>query len=119
MAYGKKPMSDMEKKAKMTALKGANKEASNMMKESMQAYDKKDSPALKKHVKEMSDDTGIDFKNDSDSIKDPQRYGNVIGRHVSDENIEAEPEPDSVYDIDELDARIRRLMDQKSKLMKG
>lgn len=118
MAYNKKPMSENEKKAKLTALKDANKTASNAMRDNMTSYGKKDSPELKKHVKSMSDDSKIDFKNDSESIKDPTHYGNVVGRHISDEDIDCEPESDSKYNIDELDARIRDLMEQKHKIMR-
>jgi hypothetical protein len=98
MAYNKKPMSENEKKAKLKVLKDAHGMASKAMSESLSGV--KDSPELKKHVKQMSSESGIDFKGDSDKIVDPQHYGNVIGRHISDENIDCEKEP-SVYDIDE------------------
>lgn len=111
----KKIMTENEKKAKLTALKDANKTASNAMRDNISKY--KDSKELKTHVKDMSEDTKHDFKNDSDSIIDPTRRGNVVGRHISDENID-ESVSDSEYNIDELDARIRELMEQKHKIMR-
>lgn len=113
MALPKKPMTETEKKAKLTALKDANKMAKDAMSSGL-----KDSKILKKHVKDMSDESEIDFKNDSDKIEDPTHYGNVIGRHISDENVEEQP-TDSSYNIDELDAQIRKLMEQKAKIFKG
>ena len=115
MAYGKKPMSDNEKKAKLTALRGAHSAATQAMKESISPKKEyKDSPELKKHVKEMSDDALHDFKNDSDKIVDPTHYGNVIGRHISDENIDC-GRSDSEYNIDEIDAKLKHLLEQKAK----
>jgi cell division septal protein FtsQ len=114
MAYNKKPMTENEKKAKLTALKGAHSAATGAMKESMSSI--KDSPALKKHVAQMSKDTGMNLKNDSDSIADPMHQGNVVGRHISDENDDCEQDGHSVYDID---ARIQELMEQKSRMRRG
>ncbi len=116
MAYGKKPMTDNEKKAKLSVLKDAHKTASSALKDRVYKY--KDSKDLKKHVKDMSDESGIDFKGDSDKIVDPGMDGDVIGRHISDENID-HCDTDSVYDIDEIDARIRDLVAQKEKAKKG
>lgn len=112
MAYGKK-MTENEKKAKITALKGANSMAKEAMKNGFSKY--KDSKELKSHVKEMSDESGIDFKGDSDKIVDPGMDGDVVGRHISDENID-HCETESVYDINEIDAELKRLMEQKSKI---
>jgi len=114
MAYGKK-MTETEKKAKLTALKGAHSMASEAMKKGYSDY--KDSKALKSHVKEMSDDTKIDFKNDSDNIVDPGMDGDVVGRHISDENID-HCETESVYDINEIDAQLKHLLEQKAKYKK-
>lgn len=113
MKSQKKPLSDIEKKAKLTALKDANKAATDMMSSHL-----KDSKALKSHVKDMSKETNIDFKNDSDEIKDPTHNGNVVGRHISDENIDSQP-TDSTYNIDEIDAQLKHLMEQKAKIFKG
>lgn len=111
-----KKMTDLEKKAKMTVLKDANSAARKAMQDSVSKY--KDSKELKSHVKDMSEETGIDFKNDSDEIIDPTHNGNVVGRHISDENID-ESVSDSEYNIDELEAQIKKLMEQKSKIKKG
>jgi len=118
MAFQKKPMTENEKKAKLTALKGAHGEASKHMTQSLYAHnDRKDSKSLKDHVKEMTEDTGIDFKGDSDKIVDPQHEGNVIGRHISDENDDIETSADhSGYDpedADSIEARIQQLMKRK------
>lgn len=110
----KKPMTETEKKAKLTALKDAHKVATGALKDNISKF--KDSKELKKHTKDMSADIKHDLKNDSDSILDPTRYGNVLGRHVSDENIE-ESASDSEYNLDEIDAKIKHLMEQKHKLM--
>ena len=112
MAYGKKPMSENEKKAKLTALRGANSMAKEAMKSGYSKY--KDSKELKSHVKDISKESGIDFKNDSDNIVDPGMDGDVVGRHVSDENID-HCETESVYDINEIDAQLKHLLEQKSK----
>lgn len=113
MAYGKKPMTENEKKAKLSVLKDAHKQASSALKGNLSKY--KDSKELKSHVKDMSKESGIDFKNDSDKIVDPGMDGDVVGRHISDENID-HCDTDSVYDIDEIDARLKSLMAQKAKI---
>lgn len=108
MAYEKRKMSDLEKKAKMTALKGAHSSATDAMKQSLGKL--KDPPDLKKHVSAMSKESGIDYKNDSDKIEDPQRSGNVIGRHISDENHDCPASSElSVYDIDLELERLQKL----------
>lgn len=112
MAYGKK-MTETEKKAKLVALKGAHSMASEAIKGKYSKF--KDSKELKSHVKDMSKESGIDFKNDSDNIVDPGMDGDVVGRHISDENMD-HCESDSVYDLNEIDAQIKHLMEQKSKL---
>jgi len=119
MAYGKK-LSDMEKKAKMTALKSAHETATEMMKSNLNGAKKQESPKLtdppdlKKHTESMSKESGIDFKNDSDEIEDPQRDGNVIGRHISDANDDIEPSSDlSVYDIDLELERLQKLRNKR------
>lgn len=102
-----------EKEAKLKALKSINSSAKEAMSRNLK---KKDSPELKKHVKEMSDDALHDFKDDSDHITDPQMSGNVIGRHISDENEDCGPEDGmSVYDIDE---RLAKLMAHKKAMGK-
>ncbi len=114
MALPKKPMTENEKKAKLTALKGAHKQASDVMTQSL--TDRKDPKALKDHVKNMSDESDIDFKGDSDHIVDPQRLGKVIGRQVSFENATHAADDSSVYDpndINSIDAHIERLMKMK------
>lgn len=117
MAYSNKPLSENEKKAKMTALKSAHSMATDQMKQTItKGNGLKDSGDLKKHVKAMSAESGIDWKGDSDHISDPENQGNVIGRHISDENIDATPDDQSVYDID---ARIQELMEQKSRMRRG
>lgn len=114
MAYRKKPMSENEKKAKMSALKGAHSMATEAMKSGLKIQ--KDSPELKKSVKRRSDESGIDFKYDSDHIVDPRHEGDVIGDHISDENDDIEPNSEmSVYDIDEELARLMKMRDQKRK----
>lgn len=114
-SYNKKPMSESEKKAKLSALKEANSMASGLMKDSLSRV--KDPNYLKKHVKDMSQDSGIDFKGDSDHITDPELEGDVIGRHISDENDVVETTQDlSSYDID---AQIEKLMAHKAKFKKG
>lgn len=115
MAYSRKPLSENEKKAKLKVLGEANSMAKKAMSSSMKSYKYKDSPELKKHTKEMSDESGMDFKEDSDRIVDPTHYGNVVGRHVSDENIDCGVS-DSEYNLDELDAKIKKLMEQKAKI---
>lgn len=115
MAYSKKPMTDNEKKAKLTALKDAHKQASDVMCQSL--YGSKEDPkALKDHVKDMTKDSGIDFKGDSDDITDPKRLGKVIGREVSHENATHSADDQSVYDPNDLnsvEARIQELMKMK------
>ena len=64
MAYSKKPMTETEKKAKLTALKDAHKTATDVMTQSLYGS-KKDPKALKDHVKDMSDDAMHNFKDDS------------------------------------------------------
>lgn len=105
-------MKETEKQAKLKVLKSINSQAKSMMSSKIKKQQdcEKDSPALKKHVKEMSDETDIDFKNDSDSITDPENEGNVVGRHISDENGDCCDEDLSVYDIDE---RLEKLMRKK------
>lgn len=108
----KKPMTENEKKAKLTALKGAHSAASEAMRDSLKVQ--KDSPLLKKSVKRRSDESGIDFKGDSDKIVDPRHEGDVIGDHVSDENDDIEPNSEmSVYDIDEELARLMKIRDSR------
>lgn len=116
MVYGKKKMTENEKKAKLSVLKDAHGQASAAMKEGLSSY--KDSKQLKKHVKDMSDEAGHDFKDDSDRIVDPGMDGDVIGRHISDENIDHCDTP-SVYDEESIDARIRELVALKEKAKKG
>jgi hypothetical protein len=114
MAIGKnRPMTETEKKAKLSVLKDAHKQASGMLKDNLSKY--KDSKELKSHTKQMSSDMKHDMKDDSDRIVDPGHDGDVVGRHISDENIDHD-ETDSVYDIDELDARIKMLLEQKAKI---
>lgn len=105
-------MNENEKQSKLKVLKSINSQAKSLMSSKIKKNKdcEKDSPDLKKHIKEMSDETDIDFKNDSDNITDPEHEGNVIGRHVSDENSECCDEDLSVYDIDE---RLERLMRKK------
>jgi hypothetical protein len=106
----KKGMSPIEKKAKLAALKGTNDWANDAMKSKMSSI-VKDPKDLKSHVAEMSKESGIDFKGDSDHIEDPQRDGNVVGRHISDENDNCPPDRDtSVYDVD---LELERLMKHK------
>lgn len=112
MAYSKKPMTENEKKAKLTALKGAHSAASGAMKNSLTSQ--KDSSQLKKHVSQMSSESGIDWKGDSDSIVDPNHEGDVVGRHISDENRDIDPNSEmSVDDINEELARLMKLRDQR------
>lgn len=114
MASEKRKMTENEKKAKLTALKGAHSAATDAMKDSLKIQ--KDSPELKKSVKRRSDESGIDFKGDSDKIIDPRREGDVIGDHISDENDDIEPNSElSVYDIDEELARLMKIRDQRRK----
>lgn len=111
----KKPMTDSEKKAKLAALGEANSMASKIMKDSLS--NAKEPSYLKKHVKTMSSESGIDFKGDSDHITDPEEEGDVVGRHISDENDEVETTQDlSSYDID---LKIAKLMEQKAKMRRG
>lgn len=106
MAYNKKPMTENEKKAKLTALKGAHSAATGAMKDSLCIQ--KDSPQLKKHVKQMSAESGIDWKGDSDTVVDPRHEGDVVGRHISDENDDIEP--NSEMSVDDINAELERLM---------
>lgn len=108
----KRPMTENEKKAKLTALKEAHGMASSALKDNLSG--RKDSSELKKSVKSRSDESGIDFKGDSDSIVDPRHEGDVIGDHISDENDDIEPNSEmSVYDIDQELARLMKLRDQR------
>jgi len=114
MALPKKPMSETEKKAKLSALKGAHKMASDVMTQSL--TDRKDPKSLKDHVAEMTKDSGIDFKNDSDEVIDPKRLGKVIGRQVSYENATHSADDQSVYDpndLNSIEARLQELMQIK------
>lgn len=112
MAQKKKEMTENEKKAKLAVLKDANKQASKAMAHSLSSQ--KDSKQLKDHVKTESAESKIDWKGDSDHIIDPRREGDVIGRHISDENDEIEPNSEmSVYDINEELARLMKLRDQR------
>jgi hypothetical protein len=116
MAINKKPMTENEKKAKMAVLKDAHSTASGMMRDAMSGYKNSDSPQLKSHVKDMSKDSGIDFKNDSDKIVDPRHEGDVVGRHISDENDDVEPNSEmSVYDINAELERLQRIRDGKKR----
>jgi DNA repair ATPase RecN len=79
---------------------------------------RKDPKMLKDHVSEMSKESGIDFKGDSDSVVDPQRLGKVIGREVSYENATHSADDQSVYDPNDLnsvEARLQELMKMKRK----
>ena len=117
MAISKKPMTENEKKAKLTALKDANKQATDVMTQSLYGS-KKDPKALKDHVKDMTEDEGIDFKEDSNKIKDPKRLGEVVGRQVSYENATHSADDQSVYDPNDLnsvEARLEELMKLKRK----
>jgi hypothetical protein len=108
----KKSMSPNEKQAKLSVLKDLHKQSSDLMSQSLKVT--KDSPELKKSVKRRSDESGIDFKGDSDKIHDPRKEGDVIGDHISDENDVIEPNSEmSVYDIDEELARLMKLRDSK------
>lgn len=116
MALPKKPMSENEKKAKLTALKGAHKQASDYMTQSL--TDMKDPKSLKDHVKDMSEEAGYDFKNDSDKIEDPKKLGKVIGRQVSYENASHSADDSSVYDpndINSINEHINKLMKMKKR----
>lgn len=109
-------MSENEKKAKLTALKGAHKQASDYMTQSLTGM--KDPKSLKDHVKDMTEESGMDFKNDSDNITDPQRLGKVVGRQVSFENATHAADDSPVYDpndIDSIDEHINRLMKMKKR----
>lgn len=115
MALPKKPMTDNEKKAKLTALKGAHKAASDVMTQSLYGS-KQDPKVLKDHVKDMTEESGIDFKEDSDDIIDPKRLGKVIGREVSYENATHSADDQSVYDPNDLNSieeRLQELMKMK------
>lgn len=115
MALPKKPMTPNEKKAKLTALKDANKAATDVMTQSLYGS-RKDPKALKDHVKEMTEESGIDFKGDSDDVVDPKRLGKVIGREVSYENATHAADDQSVYDpndLNSIEARIQELMNVK------
>ena len=117
MALPKKPMTENEKKAKLTALKDAHKQASDVMTQSLYGS-KKDPKCLKEHVKEMSEDSMHDFKNDSDSITDPKRLGKVAGRQVSFENASHSADDQSAYDPNDLnsvEARLEELMKLKKR----
>lgn len=117
MAIPKKPMTDNEKKAKLTALKDAHKQASDVMTQSLYGS-KKDPKSLKDHVKDMTEDEGIDFKEDSDKIEDPKRLGKVVGRQVSYENATHSADDQSVYDpndLNSIEARLEELMKLKRK----
>lgn len=114
MALPKKPMTEIEKKAKLTALKGANKSATDVMTQSL--TDRKDPKSLKNHVADMTKESAIDFKGDSDNIRDPQHLGKVVGREVSFENATHQADDTSVYDPNDLysvEARIKELMSMK------
>lgn len=116
MAFSKKPMTNNEKKAKLTALKGAHKQASDVMTQSLTDY--KDPKSLKSHVKSMSDEAMHDFKEDSDDIVDPKRLGKVVGRQVSFENASHSADDQSVYDPNDLnsvEARLEELMNMKKR----
>ena len=106
-------MKETEKEAKLKALKSINGVAKKAISGKLSKKDTKDSPALKKHVKEMSDETDIDFKGDSEHITDPENDGNVVGRHISDEEADCTPDDTSVYDIDQ---RLEQLMKKKQSL---
>lgn len=113
----RKSMTENEKKAKLTALKDANKQASDIMKQSLYGS-KKDPKVLKDHVAEMTEDQGYDFKNDSDNVTDPKRLGKVIGREVSRENATHAADDQSVYDpndLNSIDNEINRLMGMKKR----
>lgn len=115
MAFPKKPMTENEKKAKLTALKDANKQASDVMTQSLYGS-RKDPKSLKDHVKDMTDESDIDFKNDSDKVVDPKRLGKVIGREVSFENATHAADDSSVYDpndLNSIEARLQELMKMK------
>lgn len=115
MTMQKKPMSPNEKKAKLTALKDAHKTASDMMTQSLYGS-KQDPKVLKDHVKDMTKESGIDFKGDSDSIIDPKRLGKVIGREISHENATQAADDSSVYDpndLNSIEARLQELMKMK------
>jgi DNA repair ATPase RecN len=117
MAFPKKPMTENEKKAKLTALKDAHKQASDVMTQSLYGS-KKDPKALKDHVKDMSDEAMHGFKNDSDNITDPKRLGKVIGRQVSYENASHSADDQSVYDPNDLNSieeRLKELMEMKKR----
>lgn len=117
MAHPKKPMTENEKKAKLSVLRDVNSHATGAMKSSLSKY--KDSPALKKHTKEMSEDMEHDVADDVENIEDPTHHGNFLGRHVSDEAIDQNEDEASEYDIDELDARIAELTKLKEKAKRG
>jgi DNA repair ATPase RecN len=117
MAQAKKPMNELEKKAKLTALKDAHKTATDVMTQSLYGS-KKDPKLLKDHVKDMTKESGIDFKGDSDSINDPKRLGEVIGREVSHENATHSADDQSVYDPNDLNSieeRLQMLMTMKKR----
>jgi len=115
MAIQKKPMTPNEKKAKLTVLKDAHKQASDVMTQSLYGS-RKDPKELKDHVKDMSKESGIDFKGDSDDIIDPKRLGKVVGRQVSYENATHAADDQSVYDpndLNSIDERLKQLMELK------
>lgn len=110
MAFPKKPMTSNEKKAKLTALKDAHKQASDVMTQSLYGS-KKDPKVLKDHVKDMTEESGIDFKGDSDDVIDPKRLGKVVGRQVSYENATHAADDQSVYDPNDLNSIEERLQE--------
>lgn len=108
-------MTETEKQAKLKVLKSINSSAKQAMSGKLsKKKEDKDSPELKKHVKEMSEDTDIDFKGDIDHITDPELDGNVVGRHITDEDYDDSDL--SVYDInDRLEKLIKRKQELKNK----
>jgi hypothetical protein len=114
MALPKKPMTETEKKAKLKVLRDAHKQTSDVMTQSLSG--RKDPKSLKEHVADMTEEAGIDFKNDSDEIEDPKHLGKVIGREVSYENADHSADDQSVYDENDensIEQQIQRLMKMK------
>ena len=110
--FGKKPMSDNDKKAKLAALKGAHSMASDAMKKGLSGAKKvsvmSDSPEGLKKGLDMAEKI-VGEQEDEDSIE---------GDKMEDaqEGFEDQQEASMPMDEEEIDAEIQRLMQLKEKL---
>ena len=115
--FGKKPMSDREKAAKLKALKEARGMASDMMKDDLSSAKKVSVMADSKEGLEKGLDVAKKIIH-KDPMGEQEDEDRELGDEESEDQEEMEDEQESAMPMDEeeLDKEIQRLMELKDKL---